>query len=301
MQTVDEQIEAVYQIIRESLAPEQRAPFPAFHTLLGRVAGDRAPAPHSLPWLMLPIFVCEALGGDMRRAHHVAAALEMGRLAAGCLDEWQDQDTDGALWQAIGGARTYNLALALTSFSFEPLSRLAALGVDDALILSLHQEFHRTMRQMCAGQDADLGQDLSLESYERVAEAKSGSLFRLGCQAGATVAGAARDVADGYGQFGTNLGVMAQMWNDLEGLAGRRGKRDAEQQRGLPILAAQALGQMALDSAPEGGAVGPAYLLVRFQVYHRRAAEILARCPAPGRLPLFLVLYSMSPLLKRAQ
>jgi len=217
----------------------------------------------------------------------------MGRIAAGLLDEWQDGDTDDALWRTLGAERTVNLGHALVSLSYQAIERLADLGAGPSLLNHLYEEFHQTSFHMSAGQDADLAGNLDLDEYERVAGAKSGSLFRLGCRAGAMIAGAAHDVVDCYSEFGYNLGVVAQMWNDLEGVTGVRGKADAEQQRSLPVLVTTAV--------EDGHEAGSLYTLVRLQVYHRRAAEALGRCPAAGRLPLFLDVYSTDALVARAQ
>ena len=301
MLTVDEHVQIVHQIIQENMALESGMPLPGFRKLLETVLADRAPATDSLPWLMLPIFVGEALNGDADRAHHVAAALEIGRIAAGCLDEWQDQDTDAALWRTLGPARTVNLTVGMLPLSFLALSRLSDLGAEPLLVLSLHEEFHRTLLEMSAGQDADLSDDLTLHDYEQVAGAKSGSLFSLGCRAGAMVAGAPPDVIAKYGDFGCNLGIVAQMWNDLEGVAGLQGKGDAGQQRSLPILTTQIAEKMSSGSSPEEGQVGPLYTLVRLQIFHQRATEALARCPEEGRLGLFLDSYSTRHLVEKAQ
>ena len=301
MLTVDEHVQIVHQIIQENMAMKSGMPFSGFRQLLAKALADRAPATDSLPWLMLPIFVGEALNGDADRAHHVAAALEIGRVAAGCLDDWQDQDTDNALWRSLGPARTVNLAVGMLPLSFLALSRLSDLGVEPSLVLNLHEEFHRTLLEMSAGQDADLSNDLTLHDYEQVAGAKSGSLFSLGCRAGAMVAGAPPDVIGQYGNFGYNLGIVAQMWNDLEGLAGLQGKGDANQQRSLPIVTMQTIERMEPGSSPEEAPVGSLYTLVRLQIFHQRATEALARCPEEGRLGLFLDNYSTRRLVEKTQ
>jgi hypothetical protein len=300
MLTIDEHVETVYQIMQETPVLDRSLPFPGFRDLLKMVLDDRRPSADSLPWLLLPIFTCEALGGNVSQAQGVAAALEIGRIAAGCLDEWQDQDTDDALWRTLGAARTVNLATGLLSLSLLTLGCLVDLGVESSLVLSLHEQFHRTLLEMSAGQDADLSEDLSLDDYETVAGAKSGSLFRLGCRAGAMVASAPPDVVVQYGDFGYNLGIVAQMWNDLQGLAGVQGKGDSKQQRSLPRLAAQALEGM--QSGPlEEEQVGPLYALVQLQVFHQRAAEALNQCPEAGRLSLFLNAFGTHRLVEKAQ
>jgi hypothetical protein len=80
--------------------------------------------------------------------------------------------------------------------------------------------------------------------------------------------------------------------SDYEGLIGRRGKNDADRRRSLPSLAAQAV---------EGMEMGLLYALLRLQVYHRRAAEALARCPEAGQLALFLDAYATHRLVELAE
>ncbi len=297
MTSISEQVEIVHKIIIETLMSCGTGLSPDFAGLLTTAIGERVPSTDRPPWLTLPVFTCEALEGDPGQAHHIAAALEIGRIAAGCLDEWQDQDTDDALWKEIGPGQTVNLATAMIGLSQLSLVRLVDLGAEPALVVRLQQEFSLTLLQMCAGQHADLSDDLSLGDYEAVAGAKSGSLLRLGCRAGAMVAGASPETVGCYGEFGYHLGILAQAWNDLWGLGGAKGKEDTGHSRTLPILAA-----LAMDGTRDGpdsaeGRAGQLYALVQIQALHERAAEGLARCRVPGRLGLFLDAYAPSRLL----
>ena len=160
-------------------------------------------------WFMLPVFSCEALTGEPDRleaAYHVAAAWELGSLASGTLDAWQDEDTENALWREIGARQAVNLAVGLIGLSFRILSSLAETErLPPPLVLALKRGFEDTLLRMVAGQHLDLGDDLDLEDYEAVALAKSGSLFRLGCWSGAMVAGASPGIAKQYGAFGERL------------------------------------------------------------------------------------------------
>ena len=149
--------------------------------------------------------------------------------------------------------------------------------------------------------ESDFLGSLSLEDYETVAGAKSGSLFRLGCRAGAMVASAPPEVVGQYGDFGFNLGVVAQMWNDLQGLAGVQGKGDSEQQRSLPILAAQAVEGMQPGPVQEEGQAGSLYTLVQLQVFHQRAADALDQCSEAGQLSLFLDAFGTHRLVEKAR
>jgi hypothetical protein len=79
----------------------------------------------------LPILVHEAVGDEERlqAAYQVAAAWELGNMAAAQLDAWQDQDTEGALWRRIGPGRAVNLSVGLIGLSFRMLTDLVEAGL----------------------------------------------------------------------------------------------------------------------------------------------------------------------------
>ena len=308
--SIGEHVEQIFQVMQNSLALCPDEP-PGFRALAATLLDEHtsrlrrhARGPHP-PWLVLPILVCEAAGGQdrLQAAYQVAAAWELGNMAAAQLDAWQDQDTEGALWRRTGPGRAVNLSVGLIGLSFRMLADLAEVGLLPAQVaVELQRGFADTLLRMVAGQHADLGDDLGLEDYQAVAVAKTGSLFRLGGWSGAVVAGASADVAEQYGAFGEALGMLIQAWNDLYGLEGALGKQDVGRQRSLPILAALAMtgGSGAADEALVGSAEGEGgrlYALVQVELLHQQAMDALACCPAPGRLSLFLESYSTGQLL----
>jgi hypothetical protein len=288
---VREHVERVYDVILESLDHSAEPGLLNFHELAGSLFRDGATrvAQRPLPWLSLPILTCEALGGDLEAAYYVAAAWEVGFRAAGYLDEWQDQDTDDALWRSIGAKDTVNLVIGLVIFSQSVLSRLQELeDVPASTIVKLSSEFSETVLTMAAGQYADLSGDLSLEDYETVAAAKTGAQWQLATRAGALIAGADPEVTARYGDFGLALGMLFQGWNDLYGLSGADGKRDREHGRSLPMLAALRMRQDQMLDRSQELVGGQLYAIVQIEMLHQRAAGALDRCPERGRLALFL-------------
>jgi hypothetical protein len=125
---------------------------------------------------------------------------------------------------------------------------------------------------------------------------------RLGCRAGAMVAGASAEIVGRCGDFGYNLGILVQVWNDIFGLAGVQGKNDAERRRALPVLAAQAVDQglERTEYRPEsvGAQAGQVYTVLQLGFLYQRAAEALARCPAAGSLLRFLNEYDPGRLVE---
>ena len=108
------------------------------------------------------------------------------------------------------------------------------------------------------------------------------------------IARASSDAIKCYGDFGYSVGILAQMWNDFHGLAGVGGKKDVGRSRTLPILAALALDNAQYQPHSCEGKAGQLFALAQLQILHQRASEALARCPAAGRLTLFLDTYSLS-------
>jgi geranylgeranyl pyrophosphate synthase len=311
---VEKQVAQAWKVMVDSLAFCSQDP-PGFRELAARVLTNHAsrlalqatgPVP---PWLVLPILSSEAFAGENRAGssalqavYHVAAAWELGNLAAACLDAWQDGDTDDALWRELGPGLTVNLSVGLITLSLRTLTRLAKTDLLPLpVVLELKEGFEDTLLRMVEGQHADLGDALTLDDYAAVAAAKSGSLFRLACWSGAVVAGAPAEVADRYGAFGEALGLLIQTWNDLYGLEGALGKRDRGHQRTLPILATLALAGQSegRGEPPAAGTLeqgGRLYAVMQATLLHQQAAAALARCPMPGRLSLFLDAYAPETL-----
>jgi geranylgeranyl pyrophosphate synthase len=113
----------------------------------------------------------------------------------------------------------------------------------------------------------------SLSDYEKTVWAKTGSLLSLGCRAGAMVAGADAQTVASYGEFGYNLGILAQVWNDFYGLAGSGGKRDVGHSRTLPILAALTLDGMNYQPDSAEGQAGQLYAVAQLQLLYQRKGE----------------------------
>ena len=133
---IGEHVEQICRVMQSSLALCPDEP-PGFRALAATVLDEHtsrlrrhARGPHP-PWLVLPILVHEAVAGEERLqpAYHVAAAWELGNMAAAQLDAWQDQDTDGALWRRTGPGRAVNLSVGLIGLSFRTLADLAEAGL----------------------------------------------------------------------------------------------------------------------------------------------------------------------------
>ena len=190
-----------------------------------------------VPEIVLPLASCEAVGGNARDAVPVAASLAAKVVGLRLLDDLQDQDRPGQLWQSVGPARTWNYAAAAQNLTTMILYN-SSLPPEVAYRIS--QLFHQTYLQVGAGQDRHLaGTADSPTAYWESVELRSGQAYAAACTAGAMVAGDNLDLIQACSTFGFHLGCMMQIFNDLESIWKPRGVSDHEQARlTLPVLVA---------------------------------------------------------------
>lgn len=248
-------VEAVYTIIEEVI--QEAGPQPTFVAALRQ----RVRPPDGPHWLYLPILCCQAAGGDLDQGIVVAAAFELARLAADVLDDVEDADGGHALWQSLGIPQAINVGTGLIFASLMALSRLREHGVTPETRATIQAAFTRTGFRMCEGQHLDLqggtgaweqgskseirNAVLSLskdpkseiERYWQIATAKSGAFFELGCRAGALLGDLTPEDIVPYAEYGSHLGLLIQIANDLAGLLDEDGSSDLIHRKPtLPVI-----------------------------------------------------------------
>ena len=167
-------------------------------------------------WALLPRLCCESIAEVPEGIIDLTAAWLLLYAAADLMDAVQDQDDEESWWGEIGVGGALGVASGLYFSSSLTLTRLDEKTrlADNALITA---DFYRGFMQMCSGQLCDiLSENLSLEEYWQIAAAKSGAFFGLGCQAAAMLASADRTIQQTYYSFGTEIGLMIQIRDDLE-------------------------------------------------------------------------------------
>jgi geranylgeranyl pyrophosphate synthase len=75
---------------------------------------------------------------------------------------------------------------------------------------------------------------ISEDFYLKIAEMKSASQIECACYAGARLAGAKPELLDKFSRFGHNLGMAAQITNDIRGIV--QGKDITNRKITLPVL-----------------------------------------------------------------
>lgn len=184
-------------------------------------AGPTSPSKRGSSLLALPLLVCEAISGSYERAVPVAAAIRLLKAAAEVFDDVEDDDSSTSLAATYGTAVAVNAASALVFLAEKSLGRLKDRGVSEGVVVRILDTINSYHITTCAGQHLDISchqASISEEEYLRIAALKSASHVECGCCAGAILAGADASLVSAFCRFGHNLGMAAQMANDIQGI-----------------------------------------------------------------------------------
>lgn len=179
---------------------------------------------------------CAALGGNVEDALPAAAAIELVQNFCDIHDDIQsgriDRDGRDTVWWKWGPAQAINAGdgmhalarmalLGMKERSFGPESVFEAIGVLDRASLAT-----------CEGRFMELEfqerLDVSSDSYLKMASLKTGSLFSCAAEFGALISGASSRTKDSATEWGSSLGVAAQIAEDLQQIS------DALEENGVP-------------------------------------------------------------------
>jgi geranylgeranyl pyrophosphate synthase len=125
----------------------------------------------------------------------------------------------------------YNLPLALNAGNwlyFWPFELLKDAGLTNDQLISAYERYNRTLLRAHFGQALDLGAKMAQLPQHSVAEVclagmtlKTGALMGFAAALGGTVAGGSQPVQSLLEQFGVDLGVALQMFDDLGNVIGK--------------------------------------------------------------------------------
>ncbi len=185
-----------------------------------------------LDWSM-PMMACQAVGGDASLAIPGSAALACIQVSIILVDDILDDDPHGYHLHA-GVGLAANLALALQALA----CRIIEHGVENlerrsAVIESLN----RLALDTAFGQQLDVQNLEGEENYWQLVKAKSTPFYASAFEVGALLGGASPQQAEGLRDFGTLVGEIIQIQDDLIDSFETPANPDWKQGRyNLPIL-----------------------------------------------------------------
>jgi octaprenyl-diphosphate synthase len=294
------EIDGLHDLIREPLTTARR--------------GLAVDITHDRPWPLLPLIVCEAIFGHFEHAVPAAAALQFLMAAGDVFDDIEDADSSESLPARYGTAIATNVATTLLILAERTIIRLKIKSVEDSMIVRVCDTINSYYTTACAGQHLDLSCKLegvtSEEAYLRIIGMKSASQVECACKVGALLANTSQELISSFTKFGYNLGMAAQITNDIQGVV--RGGDITKRKITLPVIYAlnhednkvqnqiKNIWHSSLESPPDpiqtkdlmfnSGAIQ--YSTVKMEFYKQQALDILAEVEKPGvhieRLKLFM-------------
>jgi geranylgeranyl pyrophosphate synthase len=177
---------------------------------------------HEPHWSLLPLIVCESIGGSTDKALPLCASLQFFMAAGDVFDDIEDNDTPLSLSSRYGSAITNNIATTLLVLGEKAIARLKSRGVDDRIIVRILDIVNSYYLTACKGQHMDLSHgsaiELSENEYLDILSMKSASQIECACYTGALLATENEKVLYSIKEFGYNLGMLAQITNDIAGI-----------------------------------------------------------------------------------
>ena len=274
--------------------------------------GLGAEVTHAKP--LLPLVVCEAISGHYEHALPAAAAVQLLMAAGDVFDDIEDADSSESLSARYGPAIAINVANTLIAMGETAITRLKGRDVADSTIVHVMEIVNSYCTTACAGQHLDLSlvskMDISEDLYIRIIGMKSASQIECACHIGALLATDNKHLISTFAMFGHNLGMAAQITNDIQGIT--RGSDILKHKITLPVIYALtqaegetsnklviAFGQQSetvsdptqiRDLLFSTGAIY--YATVKMESYKQRALDTLPKAKKAGanveRLKLFL-------------
>ena len=199
---------SLYDLVKEPLTKARR--------------GLATESAHDRPWPLLPLIVCQAISGYYEHVLPAAAALQLLMAAGDVFDDIEDADSSESLSARYGSAVATNVATTLLILAERAIARLKGRGVEDHIAVCVMDAVNSFYTIACVGQHLDLSlrseMAVSEDLYLRVAGLKSASQVECACHIGALLSTANQELIDTFGKFGYNLGMAAQITNDIQGV-----------------------------------------------------------------------------------
>jgi geranylgeranyl pyrophosphate synthase len=168
------------------------------------------------------------------------------------MDAVQDKDLHDPLLRELGPSVLLNVASGYYFSASKLMNQYHNHEIIADRARLIIEDFYDHFLIMCSGQYQDLVQDKpSIKQYWEIAQSKSGIFFSMACRFGANLATSDQHLLDGYAKYGNHLGVLVQIYDDLEEIdhievKGEHGNSSGIK-RSLPVV-------YALETLPQGKA-----------------------------------------------
>ena len=204
-------------------------------------------------WFYLALAATALFSEDTNRGIPAALAMELLALAADILDDLADNDNDAVPWRKMAPALALHAGACFLTLSFQALAKIKG----PCKFKDLANLFSATWSRACDGQMQEIHlqelQTVTQEEYLKTIEKKAASLAGCACEAGAIAGGAGSKDRALMSRYGYNIGMTAQIHNDLRDIVDINGKSDFKQRKqSLPVIYLQNVSLRELDWDKDG-------------------------------------------------
>jgi competence protein ComQ len=179
-----------------------------------------------IPWILLPLIAYQSVINKYDEAMPLCASLQFFIAAGDVFDDVEDKDATLSLSSRYGTAIANNIATTLLVLGEKAIARLKDKNVDDKKIVHILDTINSYYLIACKGQHNDLSNgkriDISENDYLDVLGQKSASQIECACYTGALLATENEDLLNIFKDFGYNLGMVAQIMNDISGIIDKK-------------------------------------------------------------------------------
>lgn len=177
---------------------------------------------------LLTLLCCDAAGGHWQTALPAAGAIEWIHNFSLIHDDIEDKSETRrgreTVWKRWGIAQATNTGDALFALAHLLTHELEEHGHDSATILSIQKQLDKACLHLTIGQHLDLKfeetEGVSEDEYLEMIEGKTAALIAASCAIGALAAHSEPSKVVLFQQFGHDLGMSFQIYDDVLGIWG---------------------------------------------------------------------------------
>ena len=177
---------------------------------------------------LLSLLCCDAAGGHWQSSLPAAGAIEWIHNFSLIHDDIEDRSETRrgreTVWKRWGIAQATNTGDALFALAHLLTHELEAHGHDSVTILSIQKQLDKACLHLTLGQHLDLtfeeADGVTEDEYQEMIEGKTAALISASCEIGALAAHSEPSKVALFRQFGHDLGMSFQIYDDLLGIWG---------------------------------------------------------------------------------
>ena len=189
--------------------------------MAGEGSGKSARGKRIRPQILL--LTNAAAGGNWEKALPAAVAVELIHNFSLIHDDIQDRSATRrgrtTLWELEGEAQAINTGDAVFALARLGAQRLRDRDIKPEAVLQAMRILDQACLDLTIGQHLDIDfenrSSVAVADYMSMIEGKTGALVASACEVGAVVGGSDPAQVEAYREFGRNVGLAFQMYDDL--------------------------------------------------------------------------------------